>query len=110
MQARAHKAAAEAAGARFIGAYEGDSHDIMSAGLKASAGAVALFNEWHEGPEHGAAIAAVAAGLKAIDPSLIMANYQWCAGGRTPDKPWIECAPWDHSGADDSAWRTLLKP
>lgn len=106
-QWRAHKAAAEAAGARFVGAYEGDSHQKMSRAMAANAEAVALFDEWHESADHGRVILDVAAEIKAIDPTLIMANYGLRAGGRSPSAPWIEGAPWNKSGGDDAAWDEL---
>lgn len=104
---REHKKAAEDRGARYIGKYEGDSHDVMTSALAANARAVALFTEWHESADHGRVIAKIAADLKAIDPTLIMANYAYCAGGRGPGSPWVECAPWDKTGGDNDAWRQL---
>lgn len=110
VQAAAHKAEAERAGARWIGEYEGDSHDIMEAALAGNPDAVTLFREWHESADHGRATAMRAAGLKALDPKAIMANYMLCANGRGPNSPWVECSPWDQSGADNAAWDALLKP
>ena len=106
---REHKQAAEARGARYIGKYEGDSHDVMMPALAKNAAAVALFHEIYESPEHGQIILKLAADLKAIDPSIIIANYAFCAEGRQPDKPWFECSPWDKTGGDNDAWRQLTQ-
>ncbi len=106
-----HKQTAEAAGARWIGNYEGDSNEKMDAVLSANAAAVKFQQQWHEGPENGQAILAVADGIRQMDPTAIMANYIFCAAPRKPLSPWVECTPWDRtSGADNAAWDLLLKP
>lgn len=109
-KARGHKAAAEAAGARWIGNYEGDSHDVLDVVLNKDPAIAAFFSQWHESSDHGRVIAAIADETRRIDPAAMLANYIYCAGPRTPGTPWAECAPWDKSGGDNAAWDALLKP
>ncbi len=108
--ARANKAAAEAAGARWIGNFEGDSGEMLDSGLALNPAAIALYRKWHESAEYGQVITAIADETRKIDSSAIMANYVFCAARRTPKTPWIECTPWDQSGGDNAAWNKLLKP
>jgi hypothetical protein len=108
--ARAQKAAAEAAGARWIGNFEGDSTDKLDVVLAANPAAVALFRQWHESADYGRVITAIADDVRATDPKAIMATYVFCAARRTPQTPWVECTPWDQSGGDNAAWSALLKP
>lgn len=106
-----HKQTADAAGARWIGNYEGDSNEKMDAVLSANAAAVRFHQQWHESDENGQAILAVADTIRQLDPNAIMANYIFCAAPRKPLSPWVECTPWDRtSGADNAAWDLLLKP
>ncbi len=110
VQARAHKAAAEASGARWIGNYEGDSHDILDVVLTKDPAIIAFFSQWHESADHGRVITAIADETRKIDPKAMIANYLFCAGPRTPASPWAECAPWDQTGGDNAAWDGILMP
>lgn len=108
--ARANKAAADAAGAKWIGNFEGDSTDSLDPELALNPDAVSLYRQWHESDEYGRAITAIAADIRNMDPSAIMATYIFCAARRTPSAPFAECTPWDQAGGDNAAWNALLKP
>lgn len=109
--ARQHRQAAQAAGARFIGNYEGDSNEKLDSTLAADAAAKKFQQQWHETADNAQAILAIADDLRANDPGGIIASYIFCASPRGPKSPWVECTPWDRtSGADNAAWEQLLKP
>ncbi len=108
--ARAQKTAAEAAGARWIGNFEGDSTDKLDPTIASNAAAVALYRQWHESVDYGRVITAFADATKALSSNAIVATYVFCAARRTPSTPWAECTPFDQSGGDNAAWNTLLKP
>jgi hypothetical protein len=107
---RAHQAVAEAAGARWIGNYEGDSHEKLDQNLVSNPAALALFRSWHESDEYGRIIRAIGDDVRQMNPNAFIANYVFCGKRRSPDTPWVECTPWDKSGADNAAWDALLKP
>lgn len=108
--AAANKAAADAAGARWIGNFEGDSNDALDIVLGFDPAAVQLFKQWHESDANGRAIAAVADDIRRTEPGAFIASYVFCAARRTPTTPWVECTPWDQAGGDNAAWNLLLKP
>lgn len=110
VNARSNKAAADAAGARWVGNFEGDSTDSLDPELALNSAAVSLYRRWHESDDYGRAIAAIADDIRKMDPSAIMATYIFCAARRTPSAPFAECTPWDQDGGDNAAWNKLLKP
>lgn len=108
--ARQHKAIAESFGARWVGTYEGDSHETIKDTRSTDPEVIDLHREWHESDAHGSVVRAVAEGIFAISPDAIMANYGYLAGGRSVGQPWMEGAAWDDTGGDNEAWNEILKP
>jgi len=100
-QSKLHRQAAEGFGARFIGQYEGSSHDILDRILADNAKALAFYRTWQQGPHHAALIRLHADKMREAfpdgpgGPGAILSNYQhWSDGGIRRDAPWIFNSQW----------------
>lgn len=84
-----HKAFAEKAGSRFLGAYEGGSHLLPPKELAKSKEFVDWWTRYHWG-EDGADVARVInSRLLGAFPDAVIANYE-SIGEIKPDAPWID--------------------
>ncbi len=107
-QSKLHRQAAEGFGARFIGQYEGSSHDILDRALvDANPKALAFYKAWQQGPHHAALIRLHATSMREAFPSVILSNYQhWSDSGIRRDAPWIFNPQW---GEETDAERALFE-
>ncbi len=109
-QSLGHKEVAESFGARFIGQYEGSSHDTLDSELAKNPEILQFYKDFWTGP-HGAAIIRLHADrMSEALPGAILSNYQqWSFEGVKPDRPWIEGTPWGPPTEAEQALEEVLE-
>ncbi len=114
-QSKRHQEIAESFGARFLGQYEGSSHDSLDRELAKNAEALAFYKAWQSGPHHAAVIRLQAEKMRAAfpggpgggDPGVILSNFQhWSNEGVNPKGPWIFNTLW---GEETEAEKALFE-
>ncbi len=106
-QSLAHKQIAEQFGARYIGQYEGSSHDTLDRTLRGNPEVLAFYKAWQTGPRHAETIRLHAEKMSEAAPGAILSNYQhWSNGGVTPGGPWLFNSLW---GAETEAEKALFE-
>jgi len=105
-----HKAAAESFGARYIGQYEGSSHDTLDKGLAANPEVLKFYKEFQTGPRGAAITRLHAERMNAAIPGVILSNYQhWSFEGVKADRPWVFNTPWGEQTEAERALFELLE-
>ncbi len=106
-QSKRHAQIAEQYGVRYIGQYEGSSHDMLDRELAKNPKAVAFYKAWQSGPRHAALIRLQAEQMsKAFPgvPGVILSNYQHYANeGVNPKGPWIFNTLWGEETEAEAA-------
>ncbi len=106
-QSKRHEAIADQYGVRYIGQYEGSSHDSLDRELASNPEAVAFYKAWQSGPHHAAIIRLQAEQMSAAFPGVVLSNYQhWANGGVNAQGPWIFNTLW---GEETDAERALFE-
>ncbi len=107
-QSKRHRQIAVQYGVRYLGQYEGSSHDTLDRELAKNAAALAFYQDWQRGPRHAALIRLQAEQMRAAFPDgVVLSNYQhWSNDGVSPKGPWIFNTLW---GAQTDAERALIE-
>jgi hypothetical protein len=104
-QSKLHEQIAKKYGARYIGQYEGSSHDTLDRELAKNVKALAFYKAWQAGPRHAAIIRLQAEQMSAAFPGVILSNYQHYGNdGVNPKAPWVFNTLW---GAETEAEKAL---
>ncbi len=104
-----HQAIAESYGARFIGQYEGGSHDNIDGTLKKTAGVMDFARAFMAGEHTAAIIRDQAQRMKEALPGAINANYHHWGPSYDPSKPWDTAPVWDASSPAARAMSQQLR-
>ncbi len=100
-QSLKHQQIATRFGARYIGQYEGSSHDLLDGELAKIPEVVAFYKDWQAGPRHAELIRLQAEQMRAAfadspdGGGVILSNYQhYSSKGVNPKAPWIFNTLW----------------
>lgn len=105
-----HKGIAESFGARFIGQYEGSSHDSLDKKVFAKDPEIVKFHkDWHTGERNADIIRLHAKLMSENFPGAILSNYlSHSLEGLKADRPWIEGTPWGEETEADMALDEMI--